>query len=74
MTGRKMTDVCKSKKDLERVIEEGLTTASNYARQQTKEAEVLFQIMHNYPVKFSIAGCRGEKLHTVVGFFLFYKA
>lgn len=69
MTGREMIDVCKSKKDLEKVIEEGLTTVSNYARQQTKKAEVLFQIIHNYPVEFSIAECRGQKLYTVVFWF-----
>lgn len=66
MTGREMIDVCKSKKDLEKVNEEGLTTVSNYASQQTKKADVLFQIIHNYPVEFSVAECRGRKLHTVV--------
>lgn len=55
-----MINVCKCKKDLEQVIEKGLTTVSNYARQQTKKTpEMLFQIMHNYPVEFCVGEYEG---------------
>lgn len=61
-----MIDVCKSRKDVEKVTEEGLTTAFNNAGQQTKKTEVPFQILHNYPVKCSAGECQGWKIHTVV--------
>lgn len=54
-----MIHVCKSRKDVEKVTEEGLTAAFNYAGQQTKKTEVSFQILHNYPVKCSTGECQG---------------